>query len=527
LLPPPAPRCASAATGTLGTLAFVPSSGNATDGFSVSTVSSGSAKGCPAGTTVAIGKMVGPGWSVDDSIDAFAQPVAGLSTTADFSVPMVNNMAAIATSHGLSLVVGTYAITVTCQSPSGAAGTFVGEFTFSTPTAWSAVASTSTSSTSTSTSTSGTSTSTSTSGTSTSTSTSGTSTSTSTSGTSTSTSTSSGSATPSTGAPTGTLGTLTVNPATGSDIDPLDLNTHASGSTKGCPSAATNVNGFITGPGDWTVAKSIQAFSNTTVTALVSQSDPPELQIPTSNSMSVIASNYSLKIVPGRYDFTVICQNPLGTTKYGTFIGSIWFTDATHFQSKDPATSQSETTITVVVTPQYRADVGDQVSLTATVSPATAVGKVQFQESTNGAFAPIGSPIDVASGTAALKISTLPFGLHTLSAVFTPTDAKAFKAATSADQAYVVALPIPPSPPSGATVSGTAKVGSTLTCSASFQNATSTAFAWLRNRSTISGAASSSYRLVAADKGTAVQCKAMGTNSGGTTFRISKSVAVS
>jgi len=70
-------------------------------------------------------------------------------------------------------------------------------------------------------------------------------------------------------------------------------------------------------------------------------------------------------------------------------------------------------------------------------------------------------------------------------------------------------------------------VGSTLTCAGSFQNATSTSWAWLRNRAPISGATASTYKLLAADKGKAVQCRALATNTGGTTSRTSSSVTVS
>ena len=61
------------------------------------------------------------------------------------------------------------------------------------------------------------------------------------------------------------------------------------------------------------------------------------------------------------------------------------------------------------------------MTLTATVTPADAVGSVQFKD---GA-ATLGSPVAVSAGSAQLVTSSLTGGTHSLSAAFSPTDSSA------------------------------------------------------------------------------------------------------
>jgi hypothetical protein len=89
-----------------------------------------------------------------------------------------------------------------------------------------------------------------------------------------------------------------------------------------------------------------------------------------------------------------------------------------------------------------------------------------------------------------------------------------------------VAKPLPPLPTKGASMSGTAKVGSTLTCSAAFSDASSTSYRWLRDRVGIAGATAATYRPTIADRGKPLQCQMAATNAGGTTRRTSAAVVV-
>src|SRR5262245_26012813 len=65
---------------------------------------------------------------------------------------------------------------------------------------------------------------------------------------------------------------------------------------------------------------------------------------------------------------------------------------------------------------------GANVTLTATVMPATTAGSVQFFDGST----PLGAPVAVSSGTASLSIDTLGLGSHSLTARFSPIDPSSF-----------------------------------------------------------------------------------------------------
>ncbi len=86
----------------------------------------------------------------------------------------------------------------------------------------------------------------------------------------------------------------------------------------------------------------------------------------------------------------------------------------------------------------------------------------------------------------------------------------------------------PPEELAAPALSGTPQVGRTLTCTpGTWRGATSFAFRWLRNGNPIAGAKASSYRLVKADAGTAVQCQVIATNVDGSTVVVSAPRGVS
>ncbi|KAM9863176.1 hypothetical protein ACI1US_00967 [Leucobacter sp. BZR 635] len=81
--------------------------------------------------------------------------------------------------------------------------------------------------------------------------------------------------------------------------------------------------------------------------------------------------------------------------------------------------------------------VGDEVTLSATVSPAAAAGEVQFVASEKA----LGLPVAVEGGVAKLTTKDLQVGKQTITAVFTPADAKLYASSTSAAVDIDVAKP--------------------------------------------------------------------------------------
>jgi hypothetical protein len=86
---------------------------------------------------------------------------------------------------------------------------------------------------------------------------------------------------------------------------------------------------------------------------------------------------------------------------------------------------QTTTTTTLSVSPST-ATYGSAVKLTATVSPSSAAGSVQFFDGTT-----VLTSVPVAAGVATYTTSTLAGGSHGLSAAFTATDSDSFAASTS------------------------------------------------------------------------------------------------
>ena len=96
---------------------------------------------------------------------------------------------------------------------------------------------------------------------------------------------------------------------------------------------------------------------------------------------------------------------------------------------------------------------------------------------------------------------------------------------------YAVERVVPVVPPTNASlpaITGTAQVGSTLTCSnGSWSNSpTSYTKSWLRDGSAVSGATASTYKLVSADADHHLSCKVTASNPGGSASATSASLLV-
>jgi hypothetical protein len=154
---------------------------------------------------------------------------------------------------------------------------------------------------------------------------------------------------------------------------------------------------------------------------------------------------------------------------------------------------------------------------------------VQFSTTApDGTVTKVGSPVNVSGGSAALEVSGLISGLYSVSAVFTPTDAQRFTAATSDDVPFAVVTAVPPIPPNTVAISGTPKIGTAVTCAptGTFQNAASTGWQWLRDFDLIDGATTAAYTPVTEDRKHLLRCRATGTSAGGTSGRLSAGVLV-
>ncbi|MEJ7764786.1 MAG: Ig-like domain-containing protein [Acidimicrobiales bacterium] len=148
----------------------------------------------------------------------------------------------------------------------------------------------------------------------------------------------------------------------------------------------------------------------------------------------------SFPFTPGVYNIGIACT--LGAPS-ATQLDKYW--SAVMTITADPAdtgpakirwvvtAAAPTTTTTLSVSPATSAALGAQVTMTATVAPASAVGSVTFKDGTSA----IGT-MALTNGTATLKKSDLAAGSHSLAASFAPTTADAFAPSASEVTAYTV-----------------------------------------------------------------------------------------
>jgi hypothetical protein len=238
--------------------------------------------------------------------------------------------------------------------------------------------------------------------------------------------------------PHGSLGSLTLDHSTGTDITALQTETSA-----GCSTGGDSFTQYITGPvgiagqqtfpaakpypltvnttAGWSASNPFAAAFSSTLKDAAQKASDPQLYGGTGTLQS------------GEYDITVHCIDGFTLQDFGTFTGALYFSDSAHFTTTDPngGGGPTTTTTTLAVTPASPAAAGAMETLKATFSPAAA-GSVQFMDGTTK----IGGTVTVSGGTASMT-TTLPSGTRSLTAVFTSTD-QGFSGSTSAAVSYVV-----------------------------------------------------------------------------------------
>ncbi|MFE6939498.1 Ig-like domain-containing protein [Streptomyces chartreusis] len=312
------------------------------------------------------------------------------------------------------------------------------------------------------------------------------------------------------GAEADVLGPMEVSPATGTDTSGITLTTPAP-----CPDPSTNLIVGVKGAGFPTDGQIVVGNSPISTYATAPNGG---IVVPLSDTMRNYASTAGFTTLQGRYDFTLTCRGAFGSATYGDFTAPIWFTSDTAYQNTAPVTA---TTTKLAASPAGPVVQGTSVKLTATVSPSAAAGTVRFLDGTTQ----IGGAVTVSGGVATRTTSSLAVGTHSLKAQFVPADPALYGGSTSAALSYTVKIK-PPAVTSAAKVTGTVRVGSTVTCSVTFSGASSVAYSWLRDGTVLSGATGRTRALGAADRAHKIACRAKATNSTGSTTSTSPSVTV-
>lgn len=321
--------------------------------------------------------------------------------------------------------------------------------------------------------------------------------------------------------PAPSLGTLRVTPGTGLDTSRSSVSTTSTGTAKGCPADTANVFATAVGPGGWAggilvLGTTDQDFSTT-----------DDFTMALGDSWLGIARSNSTTLGVGRYEITLSCVDATTTVVFGSFTGSVWFSDATHFQDSDPATSAVPSDTRLTTSPVSVADRGTRVTLTATVSPSTATGRVQFTTDQGQGPVDLGGTVPVSDGRATLSRTDLPLGLYTFGAVFQPSSDGRSSGSVSEGVTFAVRKPPPPTNRVLPSVRGTARPGYRLSCSrGTWAGATSYRYWWLRDGRAIARATATTYLLTKTDAGHKMSCQVAATNEGGTIRRTSAAVRV-
>lgn len=308
------------------------------------------------------------------------------------------------------------------------------------------------------------------------------------------------------------LGGMEVSPATGSDTTGMSLTTDGP-----CPDAATNL--IVSVKGSGFPASGQNVVGNSPITTY-GTSPQGGIVVPLTQTMRDYADTAGFTTLQGRYDFTLTCRSAFGAATFGDFTAPIWFTSNTSYQSTEPVHTVATTTA-LAVSPAGSATQGTSVKLTATLAPAAAAGAVQFMDGTKA----LGGPVAVAAGSASLTTSSLATGSHSLTAHFTPTDPTAFGPSASTAVAYTVKVP-KPAVVSAPKVTGTVRVGATVSCAVSFSGATSQVYSWQLDGATVRGATGRTYLLPDADYQHKIACRGVAGNSSGSTGATSPAVTV-
>ncbi len=235
----------------------------------------------------------------------------------------------------------------------------------------------------------------------------------------------------------GSLGTLSVTPATGTDLTAAAAQLSAA-----CPTNSTSMNVSIIGPvaADGTVAQTATFATPYPIVPQATPSTAGPFSTPFAFDFKDAAADRggaSNLMQTGQYNFTATCSSgrttPVAT---GTFTGAIYFTSPTAYTSTDPNPSPTTSTV-LTTTPASPATQGAAVTLNAAITPtpssATVAGTVQFKDGTTN----INGPVTVTNGTASTTTSTLTASSHQLTAVFTSTAANV-TGSTSAPVTFVV-----------------------------------------------------------------------------------------
>ncbi|MEV6005971.1 LPXTG cell wall anchor domain-containing protein [Streptomyces sp. NPDC051976] len=216
------------------------------------------------------------------------------------------------------------------------------------------------------------------------------------------------------------LGAMAVSPATGTDTSGVTLTTAGA-----CPSDATNIIVSVTGSGFPAAGQNV--VSNSPISTY--QSTPSGgIAVPLTQTMRDYANTAGFSTLKGRYDFTLTCRAAFGSSTFGDFTASMWFTSNTTYQNTDPSLPTGTPTDTTSPSGTPTDTTSPSGTPTDTTSPSgTPTDTTSPSGTPTDTTSPSGTPTDTTSPTDTPTDTATP----TDSATATPTDTASTGGSTS------------------------------------------------------------------------------------------------
>ncbi|WP_433892007.1 hypothetical protein [Streptomyces sp. CA-111067] len=239
-------------------------------------------------------------------------------------------------------------------------------------------------------------------------------------------------------------GTVTLTPA-GGTVDDAPVFTQVS-VDQACPvnyQTALDINIFLPS-GDWSNLSTNVTSGAPFDTAPITAEPPTTEDFSNGTYVRSIATAFDLlgqTVSDGTYPIQVVCRpsDPVAFPDTPAFTAFIDITGS-NWAVKQVA-PPTVTSLALTEDPAGRQSVSHEATLTATVTPSSAVGTVTF--AAKGVPVPDGTNVPVANGVATAKLPAVASAdMYPLTATFTPTDNLAFTSSQDAQTYFVVDEPL-------------------------------------------------------------------------------------
>lgn len=212
-------------------------------------------------------------------------------------------------------------------------------------------------------------------------------------------------------APGDVLGPLTMTPSSGNQASLIDFTT-ASGVK--CPANTGAVQVIITGQ---TLTEDNPGIITGNTDYSLAQGPSNNVRVPGGVTMASVFSDNGITSPSGDYTFNLQCIDADSFAETGRFtVLTHWTATGGSFNGTYVAEAPAVATSTVLSGPTTSV-AGDNVAITAAVTPSDATGSVQFKDG----GVDLGAPVAVAGGTATYNSSSLAAGPHAFTAEFIPS----------------------------------------------------------------------------------------------------------